>query len=347
MRRGMGIIRDEHASFNGLRGASSWHPFLCHYETLPGNVRNVYIHTNVKGAEMKVRSGVLMAVMIMGAALFILAGCASKSAWYGNESDGFVLEYRFPEDKTLRYDAVFEMGVSMERGDMQLEVASLAEGRFALTGKSLDKTTGIKTVEASIEALKGEVSSPQGSQSGSFEKILNKPFKVHMKPNGRVTGFGDVKDMRVGLDMNGPGRFNVKDFFVYYMGNFFLTLPDEAKRIGDTWTVEDKMSQTLGEISLDVTHSFKSTLTGFEIVDGIKCLKVDVKAASLLEGGDDGANMVLEGDFEGDAVCYFDFANGRLHKYVYDIFGEATAAMRDGGTVSYGVENKMTLTLGN
>jgi len=295
---------------------------------------------------MKIQSNLFKAGLLSLTAILILAGCAGKSAWYGNEKEGFVLEYRFPEGKTIQYDAVFEMGVTMERGEMQMEVASLAEANFALVGKSMDKSTGIQTVEAKIEALKGEISSPQGSTTGSFEKILDKAFQVHMKPNGKVTGFEGVKDMAVGLDMNGPGRFNVKDFFVYYMGNFFLTLPDEAKRIGDSWTVQDKMNQNLGEVALDVTHTYNNKLAGFETVDGIKCLKVDVKAVSLLEGGDEDGNMILEGDFEGDAVFYFDFMNGRLQKYEYDIFGEATAAMRDGGTVSYGVENKMTLTLG-
>ena len=83
-------------------------------------------------------------VLCLAAAAF-LAGCAGKAPWYGSETEGFILQYRFPEAETLRYSGVFDMSVTMERGDTQMEIASTADATFALKGKSTEPSTGIQT----------------------------------------------------------------------------------------------------------------------------------------------------------------------------------------------------------
>ena len=277
-------------------------------------------------------------------AVAIMAGCAGKASWYGNEADGFVLQYHFPTDKVLNYDANFDMSITLERGDQEQTASAVADAVFGMQGKSINKEMDIQTVNVWAEKLEGKLQTGSGWKSRSLDKVLNKPFQIDIKPNGEVTGFGNTDSLRIGLDLNGPGRFNVKDFFVYYLGNYFLKLPAEPKRIGDTWDLEESITQDLGGIALTVEGMHNSTLVGYENVDGVKCLKIDVEVESILEGGDESGQMVVEGDFGGDAVLYYDYMNGRIVKYEYDMFGEATAAV-GGGTFSYGIENKMVVSL--
>jgi len=284
-------------------------------------------------------------LLICVSAIAILAGCAGKAPWYGNETDGYNLQYQFPVDRAIKYDAAFDMSITLERGDQQQTASAVASAVFGLKGKEVDKSSGVQSVETWAEKLEGKIDTQNGWKSVSLEKVLNKPFQMHMKPNGEVTGFGNEKELKVGLDLNGPGRFNIKDFFVYYLGNFFLKMPEEPKKIGDSWKLKEVIKQDLGNVLLDIDGTFTTTLAGYEMVDDINCLKLNVKFESLLEGGQEGGAMVLEGEFGGEAVMFFDYMNGRMAKYNYDMFGEATAAINGGGTFSYGIENKMKVSI--
>ncbi len=272
----------------------------------------------------------------------LLAGCAGKTP-YGNEREGFILQYRFPEGKTLVYSGAFGQKMSVERLGSLAELSVQSNARFALTGKKTEVPTII--VGACLESMESTISTSSGVQRFEAKKVVGKPFDVLLKNDGEVIGFAGTDSLGVPLDLDGPGRANLSDFFRYFLGNFFPRLPQGAKKAGDNWILREDMKQTLGEVNVEMKTTSCDTLLGFETIDGFKCFKVAMTLTGTLEGDSMEGRMLIEGDFEGKGTYFFDYSNGRMKKYLYTLYVEATGAVTGMGTISYTIENTMDVNL--
>ena len=295
---------------------------------------------------MKRRSSITHVIIIgfISIVTVVLMGCAGRTPWYGSTEEGFIMQYRFPADQTLNYEAKFNQLVSSERQGQNVDLTSDVTGQFIMKGSHI-KESGNTDLEIQISKMAGMVDIAGNTKEVNVTDATEKSFTITLSPYGQMISFQGADSILVkDLDLTGPGRSTVKHFFQYYLGDFFPVLPDQPKKIQDTWTSQAEFSQKLGGIEVTTSMESKYTLAGFETIQGNKCLKVNVESSGIIEGTGAEGMLNLEGDMEYSATFYWDYQKGLLWKYDYELFGEATMAMTDRGTISYVLENKLEIS---
>jgi hypothetical protein len=272
----------------------------------------------------------------------LLFGCSGRMPWFGSSEKGFVMQYRFPSNQTLDYETTFTQRSTVERGGQSDEYGSRAAAHFSIKGSGTDPS-GNQSIEIRILDLEGVVQEPERENTVNVASVVGIPFSMDMSRTGRIHGFHGTDPLEIRMEMDGPGRNNVKHFFQYYGGDFFPLLPDTPYKIGDSWNLHDQRIDEIAGFQLTTHSDSKYTIIGFEKIQGHSCLKVTVETTGTMEGTSYEDQRTLEGDLESSGIYHWDYQKGMLRKYSYDYFLEATLAEINSGAKSYTLENKMEI----
>jgi hypothetical protein len=284
--------------------------------------------------------------IFLGFGIFLLLStwkCAGSKAWYGNEKSGYLFQYRFSET-TMKYDVTLTQKRTVDMQGQLMEMGNDVKSLFLIQGQG-SETMDDRQLTVTIDHLDMTVTGSDGKGSVEGGHLIGKPFGMTITPWGKVKEYKGIDSLDVKLDLRGPGRSNVKDFFTHWTGNFFPLLPRTPKRIGDSWTVNEDTTQVLGGITVQFITEAKHSLDGYESIDGIPCLMVNIKGETSMVGEGNEGRVTLEGDFEWEVTYYYDYKQGLIMNCMLDMFGEASVAATGAGAMHNTVENIIKFTL--
>ena len=262
-----------------------------------------------------------LSVMLVVLVIAFLTGCAAKKAFWGDVKKGLILEYRMPQDQTLKYQFTSHMIQDMEVMGQSMQNIIDLNLLFSTISKGLDKSNHLLLV--TVDSAKSDVESPQGNLSPDMSPVFGKSFHLTLSPLGKelkMTG-GDTITYSMG-----PGGERT------LTSNFQTIFPDLAGKpikVGDTWTSNDTIDVKEGGMDMKMTFVSVNTFQGLETVAGLECAKITAKTTGKLEGEGEqmGANLYFEGDIEGKDTWYFAYKKGIFVKSISDGLTEGNIAV--------------------
>jgi hypothetical protein len=180
-----------------------------------------------------------------------------------------------------------------------------------------------------------------GERSLEDGGLKGRRFPLTLTRNGEISDFGGSDTLKVSLNLNGPGRYTVKEFFENYTGSFFPVLPTGPRKIGETWEGGREFNQNIGGFDILFQIESVTTLEGFESVGTIRCLKLQSEGQFVAEGSASEGRRRLDGEGEIQTITLFDYQTGRLIRHDLDFFGEFTMAQAQAGTIPATLESKI------
>jgi len=262
-----------------------------------------------------------LSVALVVLLIALLTGCAAKRPFWGDVKKGLILEYRMPQEQTLKYQFTSNMTQDMEVMGQAMQNIINLDLLFSAKSKGIEQNNHLLLI--TIDSAKTDVQSPQGNVSPDMSSVFGKSFHMTLSPLGKE------------LEMTGG------DSITYSMGqggertlssNFQTIFPDLAGKpvkTGDTWTTNDTINIKEGGMDMRMTFVTVNTLQGLETVAGYECAKITAKSTGKLEGeGQQGpANLYFEGDIEGNDTWYFAFKEGIFVKSISDGLTEGNIAV--------------------
>ncbi len=249
----------------------------------------------------------------------ILAGCAAKTAdpW-GDPKTGLILQYRMAENQVLKYQALAEQTQNMEIMGQSIDTQSSSESGFTIKSKGFQE--GNLILGVTVDSMSMKISSPQGELSPDVSTVLGKSFEMTLSPLGKeldVSGAASIK-----YDMGAAGTRSMES-------NFQAAFPDLAGKpvkIGDTWTSTDTITEKTDELEVRINFESVNTLEGFEIVDGLECIKVTTDVIGTVQGKGEqmGMQLAIEGEVQGKGTWYFAYKEGIFVKDTVNFTSDST-----------------------
>ena len=254
-------------------------------------------------------------------AVFILAGCAAKTAnvnMLGDPETGLNLTYRIPADQALTYFSTSDSTEVSEVMGQTVEVLTDGSSKYGFL--TVGETDGNLRLEVTIEGMSMDISSPQGSITPDMSGLIGKSFEMTLSPLGKELDASEAAKLEYEL-MSGQTR-NLQSGFQ----TIFPDLPDRPVKIGDSWpsysTIEEKSETNAVKIEMEM----ENTLVGFETIDGLECAKIESKITGTMtgEGTQQGMNLTTSGDLKGTDTWYFAYSEGYLVKIVTEVEGDSS-----------------------
>ena len=253
----------------------------------------------------------------------LLIGCAAKKPFWGDAETGFILRYRLKPNQTWTFHVTTKHKRTMEMMGQSMDTESKSTSQYTVKGIGQDDQKNLLT-EITIDTMSLILHSPRGEQTHDLSPLVGKPFGLTLSLLGEEIEFSNTDFLYID-GMPGGGRRNIETFF----RNPFPDLPPNPVKIGDTWTIQDEDTVPQSGLEIAVNTEGINTLEGFEIVDGIECLKVQSHIVATLDGAGQqmGAEVAFEGDLEGTTTWYFAYKKGVYVKLTSDTFMEGTAVV--------------------
>lgn len=243
-------------------------------------------------------------------AVFVLAGCAAKKAWYGDPERGLNLEYRFTGKKPLSYRMTNTFKQTLDIMGQSMEVNADGETAFTLNPKGAAED--VYTLDVAIDAASFDIKSMAGNIEPDMSELVGKHFDMTLTLLGKELDVSGAEELTYDMGPQGTGNMS---------SQFQATFPDLPGRpvaVGDTWTssdtVRDKSEKGENAIILHNTH----TIDGFETIGGMECVRIKNAFNGALEGKgqQQGMDFVSKAKIEGAETWYFAYKKGVFVKTV-------------------------------
>ena len=265
------------------------------------------------------RSFLSVALVVLLIAL--LTGCAAKRPFWGDTKTGLILEYRMPQDQSLKYQFSSSMTQNLEvMGQSMKNIVNLD---MLFSAKSTGMEGNNHLLLITIDSAKTDVQSPQGDLSPDMSPVFGKSFNLTLSPLGKELKMSGADTITYSLGQAGERTLS---------SNFQTIFPDLAGKpvkVGDNWTTNDTIIVKEAGTEMRMTFVSVNTLQGFETVDGHECVKVTAKSTGKLDGEGEqmGANLYFEGDIETKDVWYFAYKEGIFVKSISEGMTEGNVAV--------------------
>lgn len=262
-----------------------------------------------------------MAVLPVFLVIFMLAGCAAKTAKvWGDPQTGLILKYRMAEDQVLKYQASSDFKMKLEVMGQKMEIDGKEAYAFSVEAKGLKEDN--HKLGVTIDSMSISLTTPQGELNADMSGVEGKGFDMVLSPLGEEMDMSGAESLKYELE---PGNvYNVKS-------KFQLIFPDLAGRplkLGDTWKSKGALDEKTSKGFMTITFDSLNTLEGFETVDGLECVKITSESVGVLKGKSQpqpGVDLVSEGKINGTDIWYFAYKEGMLVKVITKGTGETTA----------------------
>jgi len=265
--------------------------------------------------------------LVLLLAVFVMAGGAAVKAV--SPQPAVTLAYQFPESRTLTYRTSGNQVQNMEIMGQSMTTESTSTSDFTVKGKGLKD--GNLVLGVTIDAMKADVSSPQGNMSPDMSVVIGKSFDMVVSKLGKeidVSGAAAIK-----YDMPTGGSRDLSSGFQA----FFSDVPDKPVKIGDTWPSEDTIVQKEGAGETRIHFTNQNTFDGIETVDGYECARIKAAVKGTITGSLDqqGVSVSIDMKMDGTDTWYFAIKEG-----IY-IKSDMKASL--GGVVAVGEPANMTI----
>jgi hypothetical protein len=243
-------------------------------------------------------------ILFLASAL-VLAGCAAKKpALWGDPQTGLVLTYRMPLTQPLHYTFSTDQTQTVEVMGQAVDTESHQTIGFSVQAKG--RKDGNQELGVTIESMKVEAKSPQGSFSPDMKAIIGKGFDMTISELGKeldVSGAASIQ-----YEMGPAGKRNISSSFQA----MFPDLPGRPVKVGDTWTSEDLITDKSESVEMRIRFKNEHKLDGFETVGGLECARIKTSVAGTLEGEGEqqGMGLTFKGDIKGTDTWYFAYKEG-------------------------------------
>lgn len=254
-------------------------------------------------------------------ALFILAGCAARTfkPW-GDPQTGLILQYRMPENQVLKYQSSGEMTMDMEVMGQAMEVK--ADETLAFTIKSKGMKENNYLLQVTIDSMSTSISTAQGELVPDTSSVPGKSFDMTFSPLGDELDVSGAESIQYESE---PG--NISNMAPKFQA-VFPNLAGRPVKIGDTWTTKDVVTETSSKGEAVISVESLNTLEGFDIVDGLECVRIKAEFTGTIEGKSEpepGVQLESEGDFKGTETWFFAYKEGIYVKTISSGTAEMTA----------------------
>lgn len=254
-------------------------------------------------------------------ALFILAGCAARKVKpWGDPQTGLILQYRMPENQVLKYQSSGEMTMDMEVLGQAMEVK--ADETLAFTIKSKGMKENNYLLQVTIDSMSTSISTAQGELVPDTSSVPGKSFDMTFSPLGEELDVSGAESIQYESE---PG--NISNMAPKFQA-VFPNLAGRPVKIGDTWTTKDIVTETSSKGEAVISVESLNTLEGFDVVDGLECVRIKAEFTGTIEGKSEpepGVQLESEGDFKGTETWYFAYKEGIYVKTTSSGTAEMTA----------------------
>jgi hypothetical protein len=265
--------------------------------------------------------------LVLFLAVFVAAGGAAVESV--SPQAAVSLAYQFPEGRTLTYKTSSTQVQNMEVMGQSMTTESTSTSDFTVKGKGLKD--GNLLLGVTIDAIKADVSSPQGNMSPDMSVVIGKSFDMIVSKLGKEIDVSGAELLK--YDMPTGGSRDLSSGFQA----FFSDVPDKPVKIGDTWPSEDSIVQKEGSGETRIRFTNVNTFDGIETVDGYECARIKAVVKGTITGSLDqqGVGVSIDIKMEGTDTWYFAIKEGIYVK------SDMKASM--GGVVAVGEPANLTI----
>jgi hypothetical protein len=232
------------------------------------------------------------------------AATATQEPW-GDRDSGLILAYRMAEGVSLNYQSTRVFNETVEimgriQGLDSETITHLTLAPSAASEDDLQLTITIDQMDSTVDAMGREIPRTVG-------EVIGKSFEMTLSTMGDVTGFSGTEELKYRI-----GPFGFRSIETDLQG-FFPKLADRPLRVGDQWSTTSSITDTRdANIRLELTSV--NTLTGFETIDGVECVKVTGSVTGTMTGEakDAHTDITFDGTYQGSDVWYFSYEEGLL-----------------------------------
>jgi hypothetical protein len=242
----------------------------------------------------------------------ILAGCLAKKTIWGDPQTWLILEYRIPQDQSLRYKNTSETNQTIDMMGQSMETSTKMLMDYSIKGAGTDNQNNLLT-QVNINDFSMVLTGMQGETTPDTSALKGKSFGVSFSPKGKEIGFTGINDLpKIDLGMMSGGEQGVEQFFQ----NILPDLPDEPVKVGATWS--EPIDNTVPQGPLEVTTKGEATsiLEGLETINGMECVRIKSTTKGKVQGSGEmmGSELNVEGEVKSLSTWYFAYKEGLFIK---------------------------------
>jgi hypothetical protein len=253
----------------------------------------------------KLNSKIFMITLPVLIVIGFMTGCTVKStSLWGDPDTGLILEYRLTDGQILNYESSGYKSEINEIMGQEYETETTSSTRISF--KSVGMKEEALQLEATVEDMSLDIESPQMNLSPDLSAVIGKSFVMSLSSLGKELDVSGAEGLEYEL---GPiGTRNLLTTFEV----FFPDLPENPIKIGESWTTTYTINDKNENVSITVTLQNANTVDGFEVVDGLDCIRIkaDVSGTLVGEGSQGGARLDFHGDIIGNDTWYFAYKEG-------------------------------------
>lgn len=244
-------------------------------------------------------------------ALFMLSGCAAKTApVWGDPQTGLILQYQMPEGQELKYDSWEKTHQTSDIMGNNIEVEMNSKNSFSVQSKGYAEDKHQLTITILDMSLK--VQSTQFDLEPDMSHVIGKSFDMMLSSLGEESELKGAEEIK--YEMGPEGERSIASTFQ----QIFPDLAGRPLQIGDTWPDETTISEksSTGEVIIRISE--ENTMDGFEVIDGMDCVQILSRYTGTIEGKGEqqGIETVTSGDIKGTSTWYFAYKEGIFVKHI-------------------------------
>jgi hypothetical protein len=286
-----------------------------------------------------VRTRVLIVSAII--AVVLLAGCAVKKEIWGDPESGLNLTYRMEENQILKYQVSSEDIQKLDMMGQTMETKSTSGIQFSMQFKGLKENNLLLGI--TVDTMKVDVSGGMaGNISPDLGAIIGKSFQMTLSPLGKEGGFSGTEELQYQLGQS--RKRNIDSSFK----NIFPDLADKPVKINDTWTGKEDTTEKAGNVDIHSITESVNTLRGLETVNGLECVKIEVKITGTFDGTGEqmGNKFTFKGKINGTSTWYFAYKKGIFVSLKSNTTAEGTIEVKAAGmSIPMKTESKAEINL--
>ena len=219
------------------------------------------------------------------------------------------LKYQLKEGTNfiITFSNELEQTIDQMGTEVVSTVKTLMENGFTVKAVQGDK--GL-TFEIEFKNMENTAESMMGEASADLSELIGKKVTYSLSPTGEAgdfTGLEDLPEITLATQETLGGSL-----YKVLLESLFPKLPENAVKIGDTWTKKDENTVPMpgGEMKIvtDLTYNLIEEIK----LDGNDCVKIDVKSKITTKGNfeQQGTPLALEMKGEGAETFYFAYKKG-------------------------------------
>ena len=268
------------------------------------------------------------------------------------------LRWKFRTQESVKYNVIQNMKTSMKVGEQEINQTM---------NQSMDMSWQILSVAASGDTVMNQIvdrirmkseGGPAGllefdtangtkpdnpiiaSMGDTFQKIVNKPFTVTMRPDGQIENVSVPQELIDAIRQSAAGNASAltEDTLKQMMKQSAVTLPSQAVVPGNDWTSKQSIELPFGtmQINSTMTYSGKDG-DGNALIDVVPNISVTPKDGALVK-------MTLTNS-TGRGQVTFNIEQGRVAKSRLDLTMAMKIEAANGQTFDQTIQQATAMTL--